>query len=139
MSHTKLRGVGVSPGIAIGEPVVHETHPISTLRIPVSAEGVEDEIARFRSAIEATVLMIQANQKRAQEEMGDEYAAIFEAHQLIASDPSLTAPIEEIIRSEGVNAEWALDQVAARFVAQFEALGDAYLSERKLDVLDVAT
>ncbi|MCP4897771.1 MAG: phosphoenolpyruvate--protein phosphotransferase, partial [bacterium] len=40
---------------------------------------------------------------------------------------------------EGVNAEWALDQVAARFVAQFEALGDAYLSERKLDVLDVAT
>lgn len=139
MSHTKLRGVGVSPGIAIGEPVVHETRTISTLRIPILPEGIEAEIHRFRSAIESTVEAIRGNKRRAQEEMGEEYAAIFEAHQLIASDPSLTEPIEEIIRTEGVNAEWALDQVAAKFVAQFEALGDAYLSERKLDVLDVAT
>jgi phosphotransferase system enzyme I (PtsI) len=71
--------------------------------------------------------------------MGEEYAAIFEAHQLIASDPSLTEPVEKIIKEEGVNAEWALDQVVAQLVAQFEALTDAYLSERKLDVLDVAT
>ncbi len=59
--------------------------------------------------------------------MGAEYAGIFEAHQLIASDPSLLEPVEKIIRTQLVNAEWALDQVVAKFVERFEALPDAHL------------
>jgi len=139
MSHSHLRGVGVSPGIAIGEPVVHETLPIATLRIPLAADTAETEVSRFNLAIRTTVSQIRKNTRRAAKQMGDEYAGIFEAHQLIASDPSLTAPVIEIIRSERVNAEWALDQVVAQLVAKFERLGDSILSERKLDVLDVAT
>jgi phosphotransferase system enzyme I (PtsI) len=71
--------------------------------------------------------------------MGEEYAGIFEAHRLIASDPSFLNPVEAIIREQKVNAEWAVDQVVAQLVARFEALPDAQLAERKLDVLDVAT
>ena len=71
--------------------------------------------------------------------MGEEYAGIFEAHQLIASDPSFLDPIEKIVRDQRVNAEWAVDQVVADLVARFEALPDAHLADRKLDVLDVAT
>ena len=138
MSKT-LTGMGVSPGIAIGEPVVHETRPISVLRITIPTDQVENEVQRFSSAVTATVDTIWENRERARTEMGDEYAGIFEAHQLIATDPSFVEPVKKIIREERVNAEWATDQVVGELVARFEALPHAHLAERKLDVLDVAT
>jgi phosphotransferase system enzyme I (PtsI) len=134
-----LSGLGVSPGIAIGEPVVHETRPISTLRITIPSEKVDAEIERFRKAVTATVENIRENRDRASKLMGEEYAAIFEAHQLIASDPSFTEPVEKVIREQEVNAGWAVDQVLEKLIAKFEALPDAYLADRKLDVLDVGT
>jgi phosphotransferase system enzyme I (PtsI) len=134
-----LSGLGVSPGIAIGEPVVHETRPISTLRITISADDVEAEIERFRKAVETAVERIQENRDRAAQQMGEEYAAIFEAHQLIASDPSFTQPVEQVIRDEEVNAGWAIDQVLEQLISRFEALPDEYLADRKADVVDVAT
>ena len=134
-----LSGLGVSPGIAIGEPVVHETRPISTLRITIPSEKVDAEIERFRKAVTATVKHIQENRDRASKQMGEEYAAIFEAHQLIASDPSFTEPVEKVIREQEVNAGWAVDQVLEKLISKFEALPDAYLADRKLDVLDVGT
>ena len=138
MSRT-LTGLGVSPGIAIGEPVVHETRPISTLRITIPSDQVEAEVRRFSAAVTATVDNIWENRERARTQMGDEYAGIFEAHQLIATDPSFVEPVKKIIREDRVNAEWATDQVVARLVARFEALPHAHLADRKLDVLDVAT
>jgi phosphotransferase system enzyme I (PtsI) len=129
----------VSPGIAIGEAVVHETRPISTLRIAIPPEKVEAEVERFRQAVTATVEHIQENRDRASQQMGEEYAAIFEAHQLIASDPSFTGPVEQVIREQEVNAGWAIDQVLEKLITKFEALPDEYLADRKLDVLDVAT
>ena len=134
-----LSGLGVSPGIAIGEPVVHETRPISTLRITIPTEMVEAEIERFRAAVAATIEHIGENRDRAAAQMGEEYAAIFEAHQLIASDPSFTNPVERVIREQEVNAGWAIDQVLEPLISRFEALPDEYLADRKLDVLDVAT
>lgn len=136
---TTLTGLGVSPGIAIGAPVVHETRPISTLRITIPPDQVEAELKRFATAVTATVDTIWENRERALQEMGDEYAGIFEAHQLIATDPSFVDPVKEIIRKEKVNAEWATDQVVGKLVAKFEALPHAHLADRKLDVLDVAT
>ena len=137
MSKT-LTGLGVSPGIAIGEPVVHETRPISTLRITIPSDQVEAEVRRFSAAVTATVDAIWENRERARLQMGDEYAGIFEAHQLIATDPSFVEPVKKIIREERVNAEWATDQVVGDLVSRFEALPHAHLADRKLDVLDVA-
>ncbi len=134
-----LSGLGVSPGIAIGEPVVHETRPISTLRITIPTEMVAAEVERFRAAVAATIEHIGENRDRAAAQMGEEYAAIFEAHQLIAADPSFTGPVERVIREQEVNAGWAIDQVLEPLISRFEALPDEYLADRKLDVLDVAT
>ena len=134
-----LSGLGVSPGIAIGEPVVHETRPISTLRITIPPEKVDAEIERFRQAVTATVKHIQENRDRAAKQMGEEYAAIFEAHQLMAADPSFTGPVEKVIHDQEVNAGWAIDQVLEKLISKFEALPDDYLADRKADVLDVAT
>lgn len=138
MSQT-LSGLGVSPGIAIGEPVVHETRPISTLRITVPPDRIEAEVERFHAAIATAIERIKENRDRAAQQMGEEYAAIFEAHQLIASDPTFTETVEKVIREDGVNAGWAVDQVLQQLISRFEALPDEYLADRKLDVLDVAT
>ena len=138
MSQT-LSGLGVSPGIAIGEPVVHETRPISTLRITVPPDRIDSEVARFHAAIATAIERIRENRDRAAQQMGEEYAAIFEAHQLIASDPTFTESVEKVIREDGVNAGWAVDQVLQQLISRFEALPDEYLADRKLDVLDVAT
>ncbi len=134
---SSLTGLGVSPGIAIGEPVVHETRPIATLRITIASDQVESEINRFSTAVTTTVDRIWENRERARLQMGDEYAGIFEAHQLIATDPSFVEPVKKIIREERVNAEWATDQVVGELVSRFEALPHADLADRKLDVLDV--
>jgi phosphotransferase system enzyme I (PtsI) len=139
MSQGPLSGMGVSPGIAIGEPVIHENLPISTVRISLPGSEAESEVARFRKAVDEAIKSIRHNQQRASKQMGEEYAGIFEAHQLIASDPSFLDPIEKIITDELVNAEWAVDRVVADLVERFEALPDAHLADRKLDVLDVAT
>lgn len=139
MSFASVSGMGVSPGIAIGEPVVHLAKPIAVLRISVPEERLEEEVARFRKAIEKTIDRITVNQERARRRMGEEYAAIFEAHRLIADDPTLLERVEELIRNRKVNAEWAFDHVVSSFLEQFKGLGDAYLAERRLDLLDVAT
>jgi phosphotransferase system enzyme I (PtsI) len=137
VTRTRLKGLGVSPGIAIGDPVVQETRPVSVLRIPVSDARVDGEVERFDAAVTAAIASILDNRDRAATQLGDEYAAIFEAHHLIASDESLLQPVRQLIRTERVNAEWALEQVSARLVSRFEQLPDEYLAERKLDVLDV--
>ena len=53
-------------------------------------------------------------------------------------DPALLDEVERLIRGEAVNAEWALEQVTHKLLAQFQQLGDVYLRERQTDVLDVA-
>ena len=55
MSPGRLSGLGVSPGIAVGEPVVQETRPVAVLRIPLPESRVEHEVERFLQAVEATV------------------------------------------------------------------------------------
>ena len=139
MSVASVSGLGVSPGIAIGEPVVHLARPVAILRVPIPRSKIEEEIARFRDAVRKAAGAIERNARRARERMGEEYAAIFEAHRMIASDPVLVEKVEKLIRSGAVNAEWAFDQVVAEYMAQFEGLGDGYLAERRLDLLDVAS
>ena len=102
MSRSHLKGLGVSPGIAIGEPLVQETRPVSAMRVPVAADRIDGEVARFRRAVTTTVERIRENQAEAARQMGDEFAAIFEAHQLIASDTSFTQPVEQIYGSGGI-------------------------------------
>lgn len=138
MSRLEISGIGVSPGIAIGEPVVYETRPVAALRLPIEDNEIDREIEAFRRAVEGTVERIEENAERARADMGEEYGSIFDAHKLIALDPGFSGKVEKLIRTEKVNAEWALDQVVSELISRFENLGDLYLADRKLDVLDVA-
>jgi phosphoenolpyruvate-protein phosphotransferase (PTS system enzyme I) len=134
-----LVGLGVSPGIAIGKPVVVENRPLPVMRVPLSAGQIDAEVARLREAARRAAAHLGDLAGDAATTVGSEYASIFEAHRLMLEDPALLDEVEKVIRREAVNAEWALEQVTHRLLAQFEQLGDVYLRERRTDLFDVAT
>jgi phosphotransferase system enzyme I (PtsI) len=133
-----LAGLPVSPGIAIGEPLVVENRPLPVVRVGIPESKVEEEIARLREAAARVEEHLTGLREAAGARMGPEFAAILEAHKLFLRDPVLTQEIEEVIRREHVCAEWALEEVVRRFLQRFEQVADLYLRERQVDLLDVA-
>ncbi|HEY5610594.1 MAG TPA: phosphoenolpyruvate--protein phosphotransferase [Thermoanaerobaculia bacterium] len=132
------KGLGVSPGIAIGRALIVEKTIGSVYRVPIKAEDVEPEVARFREALEKTRENLSDLKKKVSRSIGDEYASIFEAHSLILGDPSFADKVIQKIESESVNAEWALSEVQEELEARFESFENEYLRDRGEDVKDVA-
>ncbi len=133
-----LVGLGVSPGIAIGKPIVVENRPLPVALVQLPRASVDAEVERLHQAAARAAGHLADLARDAARAVGSEYGAIFEAHRLMLEDPSLLEEVERLVRTEAVNAEWALEQVTHRLVAQFEQLGDLYLRERREDLLDVA-
>jgi phosphoenolpyruvate-protein phosphotransferase (PTS system enzyme I) len=132
------KGVGVSPGIAIGRAVIVEKRVASVYRVPIRDDEVDYEVARFRESLTKTrdeLLELKAKVSRS---MGDEYAQIFEAHAMIVGDASFADKVAQKIEEEQVNAEWALAEVQEELQARFNSFDDDYLRERVADVRDVA-
>ncbi len=133
-----LVGLGVSPGIAIGKPIVVENRPLPVTLVQLARETGRRGGRAPAPGGRARRRHLADLARDAARAVGAEYGAIFEAHRLMLEDPSLLDEVERLVRTEAVNAEWALEQVTHRLVAQFEQLGDLYLRERREDLLDVA-
>ena len=132
------KGIGVSPGIAIGRAVIIEKRVASVYRVPIREEEVPAEVTRFMEALETTRDALLELKQKVSRSMGDEYASIFEAHAMIVSDASFADKVVQKIENEQVNAEWALAEVQEELQARFESFDDEYLRERTADVKDVA-
>jgi phosphoenolpyruvate-protein phosphotransferase (PTS system enzyme I) len=131
------KGIGVSPGIAIGRAVIIEKR-VSVYRVPIRDEEVQAEVARFLEALEKTRLELLELKQKVSRSMGDEYASIFEAHAMIVSDASFADKVAQKIEAEQVNAEWALSEVEEELEARFQSFDDVYLRERVADIKDVS-
>jgi phosphotransferase system enzyme I (PtsI) len=133
-----LRGLGVSGGIAIGRAVCIETRGPDIFRIPISEDLVEQEIARLREGASHARQELQRTRAKASEDLGDDLAAIFDAHVLLLSDPHFLGRVEQRIRDNRVNAEWAVHKTAEELDDRFAHIDDAYLRERSEDLTDVS-
>src|SRR5215212_5879415 len=132
------KGIGVSPGIAIGRTVIVEKRVAQVYRVPIPEIDVPGEVTRFLESLEKTrdeLLELKAKVSRS---MGEEYASIFEAHAMIVGDASFQDKVVQKIENELVNAEWALAEVQEELQARFASFDDTYLRERVADVKDVA-
>lgn len=134
----RLRGMGVSDGIAIGRAVVIAKRDVEVFRIPIPEEGTDDEVARFRSACEETKRGIQRTRGNVGRLFGQELAAIFDAHQLLLGDRSFVVEIEKRIRRDRINAEWAVHESSLELARKFARIDDEYLRERGQDLEDVS-
>jgi phosphotransferase system enzyme I (PtsI) len=132
------KGIGVSPGIAIGRAVIIEKRVASVYRVPIREEDVPAEVTRFLEALEKTRDELLELKQKVSRSMGDEYASIFEAHAMMVGDASFADKVVQKIESEQVNAEWALSEVEEELQARFQSFDDLYLRERVADVKDVS-
>ncbi|WP_026478680.1 phosphoenolpyruvate--protein phosphotransferase [Alkaliphilus transvaalensis] len=130
-----MKGMGASPGIAIGKAFIKKDE------INIVKELIQDinkEIDRFYRSLEQAKIQIQELWKVTETKMGKKEADIFEAHLLILEDPEVKDKIVNVIKNEGVNAEWAISLVIEEYRVVFEAIDDEYLKERIVDLKDVA-
>lgn len=132
------RGLGVSGGIGIGRAVCFRSRTYEVFRIPLQESQVGEEIERFRQAVALAHEEIQRIQERARRELGDEMAAIFEAHSLFLDDDLFLLRIEERIREKRINAEWAVYRTAEELEARFSGLESPHLRARAEDLQDVS-
>lgn len=137
MSAQVFRGIGVSPGIAVGKALVVEVRRPRIKRERVDPARLPLEISRLRQALEASRRQLLEIQERIAKEVGPQYARIFDAHLLILEDRWLVEEASATIQAQGVNAEYALQEVLEPVRQAFSRVEDGYLRERRTDVDDV--
>jgi phosphotransferase system enzyme I (PtsI) len=137
MDYFRLRGIGVSPGIALGEVFLTERVIFTERKESISPDKVEDELKRLKNAIKRTKEQLTHIKNQTKAKMGEEYSFIFEAHLLILEGKSLHSDFERIIKEENCRAEWALSRVHDKYDKLFESLSDEYFKQRKSDITDV--
>ncbi|MFI8577258.1 phosphoenolpyruvate--protein phosphotransferase [Rossellomorea aquimaris] len=130
-----LKGIAASNGIAIAKAYRLVEPDLSFEKKNV--DNVEQEVSRFQEAIATSKSELEAIRDKAREDLGEDKAQIFEAHLLVLSDPELLTPIEDKVKSENVNAEFALKETADMFVSMFESMDNEYMKERASDIRDV--
>ncbi|CAI9387629.1 phosphoenolpyruvate--protein phosphotransferase [Niallia sp. Sow4_A1] len=130
-----LQGIAASSGIAIAKAYRLVEPDLSFEK--TSVENAENEISRFQDALTKAKSELEAIREKANKELGADKAAIFEAHLLVLSDPELIAPIEDKIKTDLVNAEYALKETTDMFITMFESMDNEYMQERAADIRDV--
>lgn len=130
-----LNGIAASSGIAIAKAYRLVEPDLTFTKKSIDNDTVE--IDRFRAALDQSKVELEGIRDKAKVELGADKAAIFEAHLLVLSDPELVSPIEDKIKTDKVNAEFALKETADMFVAMFESMDNEYMKERAADIRDV--
>ena len=131
----ELTGIPASPGVAVGPAALYRP------RLPeVIARRVEsptDEWERLLAAVDEARGEIEALYRQAQNQVGQEEAAIFEAHLLFLEDPATLEATRDLILSESLNAEAAWQREMVALAAAFAELDDEYMRARAADIEDV--
>ncbi|WNS77636.1 phosphoenolpyruvate--protein phosphotransferase [Bacillus sp. DTU_2020_1000418_1_SI_GHA_SEK_038] len=131
----EIPGIAASNGIAIGKAFLLEKLELTIEKNVIS--NTDAEVLRFEQALKKSKEELKRIKEHTRYEIGEEEAAIFEAHLLVLNDPELLNPIKEKITDEQLNAEYALNQVAMMFISMFEAMDNEYMKERATDIRDV--
>ena len=130
------QGKSVFGGIAIGRISVHKKDEQQVKRVKI--ENPDREIERFRQAKQTALEQLQRLYRKALKEVGEANAAIFEIHQMMLDDDDYNESIENIIRMQQVNAEYAVASTGDNFAQVFATMEDDYMRARSADVKDIS-
>ena len=133
----RLTGIGVSAGVAVGRAVIL-TQRTEVMRFPIPHDRVEREVRALLAARDQSRQQLQDIRARVAQGAGSELAALFDAQILMLDDPMLIGKAQDIVRTERVNAAWAVHRAYQGLYELFSAMEDPYLRERENDVADVA-
>ncbi|WP_296116656.1 phosphoenolpyruvate--protein phosphotransferase [uncultured Eubacterium sp.] len=130
------QGKSVFGGIAIGHLCVYKKGEQQVTRQKI--EDVEAEVKRFQDAKEAAQTQLGELYDKAVREVGEANAAIFEMHQMLLEDEDYQDSVENIIRTQQVNAEYATAVTSDHFSSMFAEMDDDYMKERAADIRDIS-
>ena len=132
----KFSGKGVYGAIAIGKISVFQRQGISVKRSNI--ENVDAEIERLEVAKATAVEQLGEIYEKALKEVGEANAQIFEIHMMMVEDEDYNDAIIGLIRSQSVNAEYAVAVTSKNFAEMFSSMDDSYMQARAADVKDIS-
>jgi phosphotransferase system enzyme I (PtsI) len=132
-----FNGIGVNGGIAIGQFSIYQ-RKVNKI-ISRTVEDSVGEIKRFDEALAKTVGHLRSLYEKAVSEVGEATAMIFEVHQMMIEDIEYRESVENIIRTEKVNAEYAVELTATNLSKVFSSMENDYMKERATDIKDVSS
>ncbi len=129
-------GKSVYKGITMGPVVVLKKDDVQIKR--EKAQDPEKEIERVKQAVEDSKAQLQKLYEKALKEVGEANAAIFEVHQMMLDDDDFQESIQNMIRTESVNAEYAVAVTGDNFSQIFASMDDEYMKARSADIKDIS-
>ena len=132
----KLQGIAVSPGVTIGEALVLDSEGFRIPRRFVARSAVDTELERLSKAVAETAMEIARNRDAVHAELGEQYAAIFEAHLAMLHDERLQQELISAVRDRNWWPEYAVSRTLRRYAKVFQGL-DNHISQRAHDIYDI--
>ncbi|KYH14820.1 phosphoenolpyruvate--protein phosphotransferase [Staphylococcus kloosii] len=130
-----IKGIAASDGVAIAKAYLLVEPDLSFDNEKVA--NASAEVEKFQNAINTSKIELTKIRNNAEQNLGADKAAIFDAHLLVLDDPELIQPIEDKIKNDQVNAPTALTEVTDQFIFIFEGMDNEYMKERAADIRDV--
>ena len=131
-----IQGKSVFSGIAIGRLSVYNKAENVVKRVKIT--DIDGEIRRFEEARKEGKKQLAGLYEKALKEVGEVNAAIFEVHQMMLDDLDYVESIQNMIKSQEVNAEFAVANTGDNFSEMFASMDDDYMKERAADVKDIS-
>jgi len=131
----KIKGIGASNGISTAKAfILIDNKPVITKK---NITDISLEIKKYDDSVKLASKQIEKLKSGALKKLGEEKAAVFDAHLGILNDPEMEKQVKEKITNEKINASFALHEVANFFKSMFSSMEDAYMKERAADICDV--
>ncbi|EGV36746.1 phosphoenolpyruvate--protein phosphotransferase [Neisseria weaveri] len=132
-----LHGVTAGKGIAIGRAHLIARGINEVPQYDIAEKDLDAEVTRYENAVKATRKELEQLRSAIPENAPTELGAFISLHLMLLTDVTLSREPVDIIEEQYINAEWALKQQTDKLSAQFDEIDDAYLRERKQDMLQV--
>lgn len=131
-----IKGISIFSGIAIGRISIYNREQKQVKRIHI--DDTEREIERFERAKEQALEQLQVLYEQALVEVGEVNAQVFEVHGMMLEDEDYKESVYHMIRTQSVNAEYAVARTGENFKQMFEQMEDEYFKARSADVKDIS-
>lgn len=131
-----IRGIGASKGIAIAK-VFELKHYDVKIELK-NIINIDEEIKKIDESIIFAVKQIEKIKEIASKNLDKEHAMVFDAHIQVATDPMIKEEVIQTIKDKKCNAEYAMNEIANKYISMFESMDDAYMKERAADIKDVS-
>jgi len=133
-----FHGKSVSNDVAIGKLFLYQKEVQQVKRSRITNEEAEKEVERYHQASGKALKQLENLYEKSVKAIGESNAAIFEVHQMMLQDDDFVEAIENSIRTQLVNAEYAVATIADNFYEMFSSMEDAYMRGRAADIKDIS-